>query len=385
MFFDRGIEAGDRSILKDKDETFMKEALRQAKKGMGRTSPNPAVGAVIVRQGRVIASGYHKRAGAPHAEVEALSRIGGKARQGDTLYVTLEPCHHRGRTPPCTEAILRWGLQHVVVGMKDPNPHVTGGGCEFLAEKGVDVRVGILEPECRRLNEWFLKFVTTGRPFVIAKTALTMDGWTATVTGHSQWVTNERSRRFGHRLRDQVDGIMVGIGTVLADDPLLTTRLKRGPGKDPVRIVVDTRLKIPAGARVLHADSDAETVLAVGEGVSEKRLEAVRKSGISTLVCPKKEGKIDLTALMDRLGAMSVTSILLEGGAGLMGAMIRERLVDKFFFFKAPKILGGDDGIPMAAGPGPKRMDASLCLKDVETRRLGEDLLVVGYPDYPST
>lgn len=370
--------------MKDRDEKFMKEALRQARKGIGRTSPNPAVGAVIVRQGKVIASGYHKRAGAPHAEVEALSKMGEKAKKGDTLYVTLEPCHHHGRTPPCTEAILRCGLKRVVVGMNDPNPNVTGGGCQFLARNGVDVRVGILEPECRRLNEWFLKFVTTGRPFVVAKTALTMDGWTATATGHSQWVTNERSRRFGHRLRDQVDGIMVGIGTVLADDPLLTTRLRHRTGKDPIRIVVDTRLKIPASARVLHVDSVAETVLAVGEGVSEKRLRAIQKSGVSTLICPTREGKLDLTALVNSLGAMSITSVLLEGGATLMGAMIREKLVDKFLFFKAPKILGGDDGIPMAAGPGPKRMDESLCLKDVVIRRLGEDLLVMGYPDYAS-
>jgi len=368
--------------LKDMDEKFMKVALRLAKKGIGRTSPNPVVGAVIVRNGEVIASGYHKRAGAPHAEIEALAKIGEKVREGDTLYVTLEPCHHHGRTPPCTEAILRSGLKRVVVGMKDPNPNVTGGGCEFLGQKGVEVRVGVFESACRRLNEFFLKFVTTGRPFVMAKTALTMDGWTATSTGHSRWVTGERSRQFVHRLRDQVDALMVGIGTILADDPSLTTRLKNRAGKDPLRIVVDTHLRIPQNARVLHVDSPAKTLVAVGEGVSENRLKTIQKNGVSTLICPKRKGRIDLTALMDMLGTKSITSVLLEGGSTLMGAMIRESLVDKFLFFKAPKVLGGDDGMPMAAGPGPQTMEGCLWLNDLETRRLGDDLLVVGYPEY---
>ena len=369
--------------MKDRHETFMKAALGLAQKGLGKTSPNPAVGAVIVRKGEIVAAGFHRKAGGPHAEVEALDRLEGRARPGDMLYVTLEPCNHHGRTPPCTQAILEKGIRKVVVGMRDPNPRVTGGGCDFLSGHGVEVVTGILEEECRRLNEAFATYVTKGRPFVIAKTALTLDGWTATSTGHSRWVTNERSRAWVHRLRSQVDGILVGVGTVKADDPLLNTRLRKGRGKDPVRIIVDTRLSVPKNARVLRDPQGAETVIAVGEDVPGARLERLQKRGISFLLCPKKEGRIDLRALMDRLAAKSITSVLLEGGATLMGAMIRERLVDKFCIFKAPKILGGSDGWPMALGQGPRRMDQSIPLEDIRIRRFGEDLLIIGYPHYP--
>ncbi len=370
--------------LKVRHEKFMKAALALARKGLGKTSPNPAVGAVIVRRNQIVAAGYHRKAGEAHAEVEALKQLGGKARQGDTLYVTLEPCSHYGRTPPCTQAILEKGVRKVVVGMRDPNPRVTGGGCDYLSGHGVEVVTGVLEEECRHLNEWFVTYVTKGRPFVIAKTALTLDGWTATSTGHSRWVTNERSREWVHRLRHQVDGILVGIGTVMADDPLLTTRLKRGKGKDPVRIIVDTHLRIPVNAQVLAHGYGSETLLAVGEDVPSRRLERLKRKGISLLVCPKKEGRVDLGVLMDILGKRSMTSLLLEGGATLMGAMIREKLVDQFCIFIAPKILGGSDGKPMAIGPGPSTMDQGIQLKEMRIKRLGEDLLITGYPAYQS-
>jgi len=367
---------------KDKHEKFMKAALGYARKGLGKTSPNPAVGAVIVRKDQIIAAGFHRKAGAPHAEVEALNRLQGKARPGDTLYVTLEPCNHYGRTPPCTQAILEKGIRKVVVGMKDPNPRVKGKGCEYLSRQGVEIVTDVLEGECRRLNEWFVTYVTKGRPFVIAKTAMTLDGWTATSTGHSRWVTNERSREWVHRLRNQVDGILVGVGTVMADDPLLNTRLKKGRGRDPVRIIVDTHLRIPVNARVLGHAKGSETLIAVSEDVPSRRLGRLERNGVSFLTCPKKEGRIDLRALMDMLGKRSITSVLLEGGATLMGAMIRERLVDKFCIFKAPKILGASDGRPMALGQGPSRMDQSIPLKDIRIRRFGEDLLITGYPQY---
>ena len=360
----------------------MKQALRLARKGLGRTSPNPAVGAVIERSGNIIASGFHKKAGGRHAEIEALLQLGGRAEEGDVLYITLEPCNHQGRTPPCTEAILRSGIRKVVVGMKDPNRHVAGGGCELLAGKGIEVITGTLEEECRRLNEAFVKFVTTGRPFVAAKTAMTLDGWTATSSGDSQWVTNEKSREYVHHLRDEVDAVMVGIGTISSDDPLLTTRLKNPKGRDPLRIILDTNLRIPKHAKVLHQASPAATLIAVADDVPQERLEAIIGEGVSVLPCPRKEGKLDLTWLMERLATLSVTSILVEGGATLMGALFRERLIDKFYVFKALIILGGSDGIPMALGPGRKRMDEALSLRDTKVKRFGDDLLVIGYPDY---
>jgi len=366
----------------DADEKYMKEALRLARRGLGRTSPNPAVGAVIVREGKVIAGGYHKRAGDAHAEINALAGLKGKAQPRDILYVTLEPCNHHGRTPPCTAAILDSGIKAVVVGMGDPNPNVTGGGCRHLAANGVEVKTGILEEACRLLNEAYIKFVTRGTPFVIAKAALTLDGWTATSTGHSMWVTNEASRQFVHRLRDRVDAVMVGVETVLADDPALNTRLRRGRGKNPVRIILDTNLRTPPNARVLaHADASM-TWIVIGDDVPQERVESRKEEGVSFLSCPKKNGRIDLPALMNRLGEKSVTSILFEGGATAMGAMLRERLIDKFFIFKAPKLLGGGDGIPMAAGPGARRMNESVLMRRLKIRRFGNDVLFEGYPEY---
>ena len=361
---------------------FMKEAIRLAAKGLGRTSPNPAVGAVIVRDGRVIASGYHKRAGQNHAEAEALSMIGGKGMADDILYVTLEPCNHYGRTPPCTEAISKSGIKNVAVGMPDPNPSVAGGGTEFLRHKGISVVSGILEAECRKLNEAFIKYVTTGIPFVIAKSALTLDGWSATSTGDSKWITNERSRDFVHRLRDRVDGIMTGVGTIISDDPSLTARPKNRRGRDPVRIIVDSNLRIPHNARVLNHDSVAKTIVAVGDHVSPELIKDIEKPGVSIITCPLKDGRIDLPVLVGALGKMSITSLLVEGGAGIMWSMIRDELIDKFYIFKAPSILGGDDGFPMAKGKGPARMDQSLFLRDIELKKFGDDILIIGYPEY---
>lgn len=364
------------------DSKYMKEAIRLAAKGLGRTSPNPAVGAVIVRHGKIIASGYHKKAGLNHAEVEVLSMIGGKGRPDDTLYVTLEPCNHHGKTPPCTEAILSSGIRNVVTGMSDPNPSVAGGGAEFLKKKGVRVSSGVLEAECRKLNEGWLKFISTGRPFVIAKSALTLDGWTATSKGHSKWITNERSRNFVHRLRDRVDGIMVGAGTIIADDPSLTARLKDGKGRNPVRIIVDTHLRMPHNAKVLSPESDSGTIIVTGDKTPMSRVRAFERDNVRIMTCPTKSGRIDLIRLMDALGKMSIVTLMVEGGSEIMGSMIREGLVDKFYLFTAPRILGGDDGVPMARGKGPERMDESITLRDMQLKRFDDDILIIGYPEY---
>jgi len=367
--------------LNDIDLKFMKQALREARRGLGRVSPNPAVGAVIVRKGEVVARGYHRMAGLPHAETAALDKLE-QISPGDSLYITLEPCNHLGRTPPCTHTILKSGIKRVVIGMKDPNPMVAGGGCEFLKDNGIEVVENVLETECRRLNEDFLKFVESGRPFVIAKSALTMDGWIATSSGHSQWITNDKSRQFVHRLRDRVDAVMVGIGTVLADDPSLTTRLTKGKGRDPLRIIVDTHLRTPLNAKVMNQDSPADTLVVTSEDAGLEDQEKFRAQGVPTLVCPTRAGRIDLNTLMTKLGEMSITSLLVEGGASITGSMLREGLIDKFYIFKAPKLFGGDDGIPMTTGPGAKRMDECVILKQIKTRRFGDDILIRGYPVY---
>lgn len=369
--------------MEDQDTTYMKMALREARKGLGRTSPNPAVGAVVVKEGRVIAAGHHRKAGAPHAEVDALTKLDGYA-PGATLYVTLEPCNHHGRTPPCTEAILRSGIQRVVVGMKDPNPRVRGGGIAFLSQRGVASRVGVLEKECARMNEAFIRFVTSHRPFVILKSALTLDGWTATRSNHSAWITNERSRGFVHRMRDRVDAVLVGVGTVLCDNPSLTTRLIGRKGRNPIRIVVDTHLRTPDTAQVIRPDPSAPTVLVAGEHVDPRRIPLFEKRGVKVIRCQETAGRIDLVALMGILGKMSIMNVLVEGGASLVGSLLREQLIDKFYLFAAPKILGGDDGIPLARGRGPERMDECLHLTEIERRRFGDDTLIVGYPSYRS-
>ena len=279
---------------------------------------------------------------------------------------------------------MKSGIQRVVVGQKDPNPHVEGGGIALLSERGLSLRVGVLEKECVRMNEAFIRFVTSNRPFVILKSALTLDGWTATRSNHSAWITNERSRDFVHRMRDRVDAIMVGVGTVLCDNPSLTTRLKGRKGRNPTRVIVDTHLRTPHTAKVVLPDPLASTVLVAGEHADPRRITFFEERGVKVIRCQEASGRIDLAALMGILGKMSIISVLVEGGASLTGSLIREQLIDKFYLFAAPKILGGDDGVPLARGRGPERMDECLGLTDIEHRRFGDDTLLVGYPIYRS-
>lgn len=366
-----------RTVL-DTNATYMKLALNLAARGAGWVSPNPMVGAVVVKDGQVVGRGYHRRAGLPHAEVEAL-RAAGEAARGADLYVTLEPCNHQGRTPPCTHAILAAGVRRVVIGSRDPNPQVTGGGAEFLTTRGVDVAEGVLTAEARRLNEAWFHYVTTGRPWVMAKAACSLDGKIATVGGESQWLTGQAARGLGHRLRHRVDAIVVGIGTVLADDPQLTTRLPRGPSQDPIRIVLDSRLRLPLTARLLNLDSEAPTWVATTGQAPPDTIRAIKAQGAQVLVLPGDAGRVSLPALLEHLGARQVQSLLVEGGAETLGAFFDQRLVNQFYFFYAPKILGGQKAPGAVGGHGITHLGDAHIARDLRVRRLGGDLLVSGY------
>ncbi len=355
---------------------YMHRAITLARKGMGKTAPNPAVGCVVVRDGAIVGEGWHRKAGTPHAEVHALRQAGGAARGAD-VYVTLEPCSHYGKTPPCAEALIAAGVQRVFAAMVDPNPKVSGRGVEMLRSAGIEVTIGILERESRLLNEPFIKHVTTGLPFVILKSAMTLDGKTATESGDSKWITNEKSRRYVHKLRALLDAVMVGVGTVTADDPQLTSRI--AGGRDPLRIIVDSALTIPIHSRVLHLSSPARTVIATLAG-SGPKAEQLRDCGVEILQCQEREGRVDLHDLLARLGSMGVQSVLLEGGSRLAGEALRLGLIDKFLLFYAPKIVGGE-APGLFAGRSAGRMAEAVRLMDLKVRRFDEDIMIEGYPE----
>jgi diaminohydroxyphosphoribosylaminopyrimidine deaminase/5-amino-6-(5-phosphoribosylamino)uracil reductase len=341
------------------DVFFMKMALDLAKKGLGLTSPNPMVGALIVKDGKVVGKGYHRAFGEAHAEINAIEDAGAQAIDA-ILYVTLEPCNHSGLTGPCTEKILTAGINRVVAAMKDPNPDVKGGGLDYLKTQGIQVVSGICEGQAAKLNEAFIKYVQTQCPFVIVKCAATLDGRIATSTGDSKWVSGKESRAFVHRLRHEIDAIMVGVDTVKTDNPSLTARLNDSKGKDPQRIILDTHLSIPGNAKVLRLDSDSDTVIVTGPSVQKEKKAAIEKNGVQFYQSPLKDGLIDLDFLMKQLKA---------------------GIVDKVIFFFAPKILGGDDGVPICSGSGPTEMRDCIPVKDISVRRYGDDVMIEGYID----
>ncbi len=357
---------------------YMKMALALAKKGMGFTSPNPMVGAVVVKNGKVVGKGWHEAVGGPHAEVNAINDAGDLAK-GATLYVTLEPCNHTGRTPPCTQIICDSGIIQVVVGMADPNPDVTGGGTDYLEKKGINVVSGICEAEAKKLNEAFIKYVQTKHPFVIVKCAATLDGRIATKTGDSKWISGPKSREFVHELRHAVDGIMVGIDTVKKDNPSLTTRLENKDGRDPIRIILDTKFSINQEAKVLQLDSNADTLIITGNSLPKDKKEQFEQNGIKILETMDKNGLIDLKELMPRLGELGITSLLIEGGSRVIASSLHAGIVDKIFFFYGPKILGGDDGIPVCKGAGPDLMKDSISVKHINVMRFDDDVMIEGY------
>jgi diaminohydroxyphosphoribosylaminopyrimidine deaminase/5-amino-6-(5-phosphoribosylamino)uracil reductase len=358
------------------DERFMRRTLELAAKALGRTSPNPVVGAVIVRNGRIIGEGFHRRAGLPHAEREALRRITETAR-GATIYVNLEPCSHYGRTPPCADALIEAGIKRVVVGMVDPNPLVQGRGLRRLRRAGIAVATGVLREECERLNEDFACFIRTGRPFVTLKLAASLDGRIAAASGDSQWISGEQSRRVVHELRNRVDAILVGAETVRNDDPRLTCRMRGG--RDPLRVVLDGRLSITPSARVCTQPSTAPTLIATsedhGRGEKQAQLEA---QGVQVVCLPGKNGQVPLRPLLVELGRRGHKSVLIEGGGRIAAAALREGVVDKVLFFYAPLLLGGE-GRAMIGPLGIDRVAAGQKLHTITVERIGKDILVAAY------
>jgi diaminohydroxyphosphoribosylaminopyrimidine deaminase/5-amino-6-(5-phosphoribosylamino)uracil reductase len=349
----------------DEDTKYMQLALNLAKKG--RTSPNPLVGAVVVLNGEIIGKGCHKKAGAPHAEVNALRGI---TAEGATLYVNLEPCSHYGKTPPCTELIIKSGIKRVVCAMEDPNPLVHG--IEELQNHGINVKTGVLEEKARKLNEKFIKYTKTELPFVTVKCAVSLDGKICCNTGDSKWITSDRARKYARELRGEYDAILVGINTVLQDDP----GLRAEKGDDPLRIILDSTLKIPVNATVL---SDPHVIVVTTERYNREKREQIEKKG-KIWICGTE--KVDLRQLMQNLGEKGITSVLIEGGSEVSASAVRERIVDKFYFFIAPKLITGRNVKGPLGGEGIDMMSAAIRLKDLTVRRIGEDILIEAYPDW---
>jgi diaminohydroxyphosphoribosylaminopyrimidine deaminase / 5-amino-6-(5-phosphoribosylamino)uracil reductase len=355
----------------------MAMALRLAAKARGRTSPNPMVGAVVVKGGRVIASGYHHRAGEPHAEAIALRKAGPAAR-GATLYVSLEPCSHTNkRTPPCSPLVITSGVKRVVVAMIDPNPRVSGGGVAAIRKAGIAVATGVLESEARKLNEAFIRHVTVGLPFVTMKIAQTLDGRIATAAGESKWITGPEARREGHRLRDRNDAILVGIDTVLKDDPSLTARVPGG--RDPVRVVLDSRLRIPLTAKVVAQSPPARTIIATTAEAPPAKIRKLHAAGAEVLVVRSSRGRVDLKDLMRKLARRDILSVLVEGGSEVHASALKAGIVDKVVLFIAPLLMTGRDSLCSIGGPSPVKLAHALRLHDVRSRTVGQDLMVEGY------
>jgi diaminohydroxyphosphoribosylaminopyrimidine deaminase/5-amino-6-(5-phosphoribosylamino)uracil reductase len=362
----------------DTDAAFMRRALDLAARARGRTSPNPMVGAVVVKDGTVVGEGFHAFAGSDHAELEAL-REAESAGVGATLYVNLEPCCHYGRTPPCVDGIIQAGITRVVAACEDPNPAVSGKGVAALRAGGLVVDVGVLQEEAMRLNEAFFAYIRTGRPFVILKVAASLDGKIATQTGDSRWITGESARQHVHHLRNEVDAVLVGIGTILRDDPMLTTRLGTSDQRDPIRVVVDNLARLPLRAQVINRASTAPTILAVSEMAPRARLEALEREGVQVLVVPASQRRVSLANLMDALGKMGCVSLMIEGGAEINASALQEGVVDKLMLFLAPILIGGKSTPAAVGGEGIDTLRQAKRLRNVRIDRFGDDILIEGY------
>lgn len=361
------------------DIRFLKRTFTLARRGLNTVSPNPAVGAVIVKEGKVVGEGWHRRAGESHAEVKALKAAGAEAK-GATLYVNLEPCCHWGRTPPCTDAIIAAGVDRVVACSPDPNPRVNCSGIERMRQAGIDVEVGTLSDQAEKLNEVYFHNVHNGRPFVHVKAGLSMDGKIATASGESKWITSERARRYAHRLRQRYDSILVGIGTVLADDPRLTVRID-DEGGSIHRIIVDSRLRIPLNARLFSLESGGIIFIATTDAAEASLAKEIEKLNVEIIYCSSKNEQVDLECLVKLLGERGITSVLVEGGGEMIAGFFKAGLVDKVTFVYAPIIIGGRKATPVVGGSELESLSAAYRLRDLRCFRLGPDIAVEGYPE----
>ena len=349
----------------------MELAVKLAEKGKGNVSPNPLVGAIIVKRGSIVGKGYHKKCGCDHAEAMAIKEAAHKAI-GSTLYVTLEPCSHWGRTPPCTEKIIEARIREVIIGTKDPNPVVDG--FNELKFRGIKTKVDILDKECKRLNEPYLKWIKTKKPFVVVKSATSLDGKIATKTGSSKYITGREARKFVHQLRTEYDAVMVGSNTVSKDNPQLTVRHTKG--RNPIKIVVDSKLNISSKSNVVK-NEPTKLIVATTKKASKSKIKKLQQKGAKILIIDSKKGRIDLKELMKELGKHEVCSILLEGGAELNSSAIKEGIVDKAMFFISPKLIG--DGLGAIGDLGIKKVDSSVKLKNLSYKKIGRDILIEGY------
>ncbi len=377
-----GNERSRRLDADERDRRYMRQALALARRGRGRTEPNPRVGAVVVKGDRVVGKGYHRRAGTDHAEIVAL-RDAGRAARRAVLYVNLEPCCHQGLTGPCADAVIDAGVRRVVIGMIDPNPLVCRKGVERLRGAGVEVRCGVLEQECRDENRAFATHILERRPHVTLKAAMTLDGRVAAASGHARWVTGAAARAEGHRLRGLNQAIAVGIGTVIADDPQLTCRpasARSQLARDPIRVVIDSRLRTPPAAKVVAAaaTSQAPTWILATRAASVRRAKRLEQAGARVVRVSGRGGRVSIRSLLTTLGRLQVVSLLLEGGPTLAGSFWQQRLVDEVVAFVAPKILGDPAGLPMLRGAAARTMNQAVGLSGVEVRRVGEDLMIAG-------
>ena len=353
----------------------MKKALKLAEKGAGRTRPNPLVGAVVVKDGRIIGKGFHAKAGLAHAEVTALRQAGKRAERA-SLYVSLEPCNHFGKTPPCVDSIIASGIKKVAVGMRDPNPVNNGRGLYRLKRNGIKIKEGILKKEAEDLNRAFIKFVTKKIPYVTVKTAQSLDGKIATKSGDSKWISGRDSLRFVHWMRSRVDAVLVGINTVLKDDPMLLPRLHGIPKTKPRRIVVDSALRIPLKSRLFKEPQSV--IIATTRKAPRKKLEYLREKKVDIIITRNKAGYVDLKSLMQDLARRDITHVLVEGGGSIISSFLKEGLVDEMFFFISPKIIGGRKAITSVEGEGIKFIKEALAVDNIKIKRFGNDVLIHG-------